>query len=190
MYNDEKISSRKSITKNQISTQSLVLAAIFVAMNIILTRIGAIMLFSGSVRFSFGNIPVILSGIVLGPAVGGMTGAVGDLLGFFINSHGGGFHPGFTLSAMLTGLLPGLVVKFSRAKKFSLFNITISNVVILVVVSLVLNTYWLSQLQGNAYLVLLPARAATSIIITILNILITYPLVKSLEKTGILSNKK
>lgn len=186
MYTDRKVPNNSSISNTKISTKSLVLAAIFVAMNIILTRVGAIMLFGGSVRFSFGNIPIIMSGIILGPVVGAMAGGVGDLLGVFINSHGGGFHPGFTLSAVLTGLLPGLVVKFNSTNKFSLLNIIISNVTILIIVSICLNTYWLSQLQGSAYLALLPARVIVSIIITILNILITYPLVNSLEKTGII----
>jgi len=190
MDNNEKIALKEPITSNRISTKSLVLAAIFVSMNIILSRLGAIMLFNGSVRFSFGNIPLILSGLILGPVVGAMTGGISDLLGFFINSHGGAFHPGFTLSSILTGTIPGLVMLLSPTKRSSLFNVVISNISILIIVSLVLNTYWLSQLQGNAYLVLLPARAATSIIITVLNILITYPLIKSLEKAGVISDNK
>jgi len=190
MDNNEKIALKEPITSNRISTKSLVLAAIFVSMNIILSRLGAIMLFNGSVRFSFGNIPLILSGLILGPVVGAMTGGISDLLGFFINSHGGAFHPGFTLSSILTGAIPGLVMLLSPTKRSSLFNVVISNISILIIVSLVLNTYWLSQLQGNAYLVLLPARAATSIIITVLNILITYPLIKSLEKAGVISDNK
>ncbi len=189
MDNNGKISSRRPISSNRLSTKSLVLAAIFVAMNIILSRLGAIMLFNGSVRFSFGNIPLILSGLVLGPGAGAMTGGIADLLGFFINSHGGAFHPGFTLSSVLTGTIPGIVMFLSPTKKSSLLNVAVSNISILIIVSLLLNTYWLSQLQGNAYLVLLPARAATSIIITVLNILITYPLVKSLEKTGLILDK-
>jgi len=190
MDNNEKIALKEPITSNRISTKSLVLAAIFVSMNIILSRLGAIMLFNGSVRFSFGNIPLILSGLILGPVVGAMTGGISDLLGFFINSHGGAFHPGFTLSSILTGTIPGLVMLLSPTKRSSLFNVVISNISILIIVSLILNTYWLSQLQGNAYLVLLPARAATSIIITVLNILITYPLIKSLEKAGVISDNK
>lgn len=189
MDNNGKISSRGPIYSNRLSTKSLVLAAIFVAMNIILSRLGAIMLFNGSVRFSFGNIPLILSGLVLGPVAGAMTGGIADLLGFFINSHGGAFHPGFVLSSILTGAIPGIVMLLSPTKKSSLLNVVISNISILIIVSLILNTYWLSQLQGNAYLVLLPARAATSIIITVLNILITYPLIKSLEKTGLILDK-
>ncbi len=186
MNSQENISVHKSITSNRLSTKSLVLSAIFVSMNIILTRIGAIMLFGGSVRFSFGNVPLILSGLVLGPLAGAMTGLVGDLLGTIINSHGAGFHPGFTLSAILTGLLPGLIVITNGRKRSSLFNIVLSNIAILIIVSLLLNTYWLSQLQGNAYLALLPARAISSIVITGINIFITYSLAKSLVKTGLM----
>ena len=189
MYNN-KVSLKRSITRNRISTKTLVLAAIFVAMNVILSRLGAIMLFNGSVRFSFGNIPLIVSGLILGPVVGAMTGGIADLLGFFINSHGGAFHPGFTLSSILTGAIPGVIMFLSPTKKSSLFNVVVANISILVIVSLLLNTYWLSQLQGAAYLVLLPARAITSLIITVLNVLITYPLVKSLEKTGLIPYKK
>lgn len=190
MDNSKKFLPTKQVTSNKISTKALVLAAIFVAMNIILSRLGAIMLFNGSVRFSFGNIPLILSGLILGPLTGAMTGGIADLLGFFINSHGGAFHPGFTLSSILTGAIPGLVMFLSPTKKSSLFNVAISNISILVIVSLILNTYWLSQLQGSAYLVLLPARAVTSIIITTLNILITYPLIKTLDRTGLIPDKK
>ncbi len=189
MYNN-KVSLKRSITRNRISTKTLVLAAIFVAMNVILSRLGSIMLFNGSVRFSFGNIPLIVSGLILGPVVGAMTGGIADLLGFFINSHGGAFHPGFTLSSILTGAIPGVIMFLSPTKKSSLFNVVVANISILVIVSLLLNTYWLSQLQGAAYLVLLPARAITSLIITVLNVLITYPLVKSLEKTGLIPYKK
>lgn len=191
MSNQENISLQKSITKstsNRLSTKTLVLAAIFASMNIILTRVGSIMLFGGSVRFGFGNVPLILSGLVLGPVAGAMTGLVGDLLGVIINSHGAAIHPGFTLSAILTGALPGIVAALSRKKKSSLFNVILSNLSILILVSLVLNTYWLSQLQGKAYLVLLPARAISSIIITVITIVITYPLAKSLVKTGLVSD--
>jgi hypothetical protein len=81
-----------------LQPKSLVLASFFVGINIVLSRIGAIMLFGGSVRLSFGNVPLILSGLLLGPAAGFMTGIVSDLLGFLINSHGGAYHPGFTLA--------------------------------------------------------------------------------------------
>ncbi len=190
MDNQENISIHKAIprTSNKLSTKTLVLAAIFASMNIILTRVGSIMLFGGSVRLGFGNVPLILSGLALGPLAGAMTGLVSDLLGVMINSHGAAIHPGFTLSSILTGALPALIVALSHKKRSSLFNVVASNIAVLIIVSLTLNTYWLSQLQGQAYLVLLPARAVSSLFIATVTTLIIYPLMKSLVKTGLISD--
>jgi ECF transporter S component (folate family) len=182
-----KLTKQKIINHNRMTTKNLVLSAIFVAINIVLTRVGAIMILGGTVRLSFGNIPLILSGMMLGPIAGMMVGFVGDILGFFINSHGAAFHPGFTLSSVLTGFLPGLVVMISPKSRFSVANVVVSNVVVLIVVSLALNTLWISQLYGSAFFVLLPTRFVTSFIITGINIFLTTSLVKGLEKTKIFS---
>lgn len=165
-----------------LTTKSLVLASLFVGINIILTRLGAIMLFNNTIRLSFGNIPLVLSGLVLGPIPGFLTGAVSDLLGFLINSHGGAYHPGFTISAGLTGAIPGVIVMIR--KKVDFFEIVSSNIIIYIFVSGALNTLWLTQLMGTGFWVLLPARLVSNIAITIVNIIITYSLVKSLTKAG------
>ncbi|ABR50398.1 hypothetical protein Amet_4324 [Alkaliphilus metalliredigens QYMF] len=185
MESSFKLSKERIRTHNKLSTKNLVLASIFVSMNIVLTRLGAIMLFGGTVRFSFGNIPLILSGMMLGPVAGLMVGAVSDLLGFFINSHGGAFHPGFTLSAALTGMIPGMIVMLSPKNKYSMVNVVAANLAVLVVISLALNTFWLSQLYGNAFLALLPTRITTSLIIAGINIFLTTALVKGLKKTPV-----
>lgn len=165
-----------------LSTKSLVLASLFVGLNIILTRLGAIMLFNNTVRLSFGNIPLVLSGLVLGPIPGFLTGVVSDVLGFLINSHGGAYHPGFTISAGLSGAIPGIIVMFR--KKVDLFEIVSSNLMIYFLISGAMNTLWLTQLMGTGFWVLLPARLVSSIPITVVNIVITYALVKSLTKAG------
>jgi ECF transporter S component (folate family) len=165
-----------------LSTKSLVLASLFVGINIILTRLGAIMLFNNTVRLSFGNIPLVLSGLVLGPIPGFLTGAVSDLLGFLINSHGGAYHPGFTISAGLTGAVPGIIMMFRERAR--LFEIVSSNIIIYLFVSGALNTLWLTQLMGTGFWVLLPARLVSNIPITVINIIITFSVVKSLSKAG------
>jgi ECF transporter S component (folate family) len=165
-----------------LSTKSLVLASLFVGINIILTRLGAIMLFNNTVRLSFGNIPLVLSGLVLGPIPGFLTGAVSDLLGFLINSHGGAYHPGFTISAGLTGAVPGIIMMFRERAR--LFEIVSSNIIIYLFVSGALNTLWLTQLMGTGFWVLLPARLVSNIPITVVNIIITFSVVKSLSKAG------
>ena len=183
------ISVRKIIANNKLSTRALVLAAIFSAMNIILTRAGVIMLFGGLVRLSFGKIPLILSGLFLGPLAGAFAGLIGDVLGVIINSHGAPMiHPGFTLSSVLTGAVPGIIVILSRRKRSSLFNVITSNIIVLILVNLLLDTLWLSQMYGNPYAVVFQTRLIPHIIIAAINIVVTYPLLKSLIKTGLASD--
>lgn len=183
------ISVRKIIANNKLSTRALVLAAIFSAMNIILTRAGVIMLFGGLVRLSFGKIPLILSGLFLGPLAGAFAGLIGDVLGVIINSHGAPMiHPGFTLSSVLTGAVPGIIVILSRRKRSSLFNVITSNIIVLILVNLLLDTLWLSQMYGNPYTVVFQTRLIPHIIIAAINIVVTYPLLKSLIKTGLASD--
>ncbi len=180
---------QKVITRNKLSTRTLALAAIFAAMNIILTRAGVIMLFGGIVRLSLGKIPLILSGLLLGPFAGGLAGLVGDILGVIINSHGAPMiHPGFTLSSVLTGAIPGTIVILSGKKRSSLFNVVTSNIVVLILVNFILDAIWLSQMYGNPYLAVFYTRLVPHIIIGIVNILLTYPLLKSLVKAGLASD--
>ena len=189
MNKQENISLRRIITSNKLSTRTLVLAAIFASMNIILTRAGVIMLFGGIVRLSLGKAPLILAGLFLGPLAGAFAGLVGDVLGVIINSHGAPMiHPGFTLSSVLTGAIPGIIVVLSRKNRSSLFNVVTSNIIVLILVNFLLDTLWLSQMYGNPYGVVLQTRLIPHIIIAIVNIVVTYPLLKSLVKTGLASD--
>lgn len=165
------------IAQSRLSTRKLVMASLLSGLTIILTRYGSIMLAGGSIRLGFGNLPIILSGILLGPIAGAMTGVVSDLLGVLILSQGG-FHPGFTISAALTGLIPGLIVAINNKKKFSLLNIVIANVLVYIIISLGLNTLWLTQLIGKSFFVLLPARAMAQGIVTVITVFLIYFLSK------------
>jgi ECF transporter S component (folate family) len=170
------------MTKKKMKTRTLVLAALFVGINIILSRLGALMLFNNTVRLSFGNVPLILSGIVLGPVPGFLTGITSDILGFLINSHGGAFHPGFMISAGLTGALPG-IIKILFKNQVNLSVVIVSNIVIYIFISGLLNTLWLTHLMGTGFFVLLPARLISSVPITTVNIILIHAVIKSLSKT-------
>ncbi|HHU78375.1 MAG: folate family ECF transporter S component [Caldicoprobacterales bacterium] len=134
-------------------------AGMFIALNIVLTRFFSYTVVIGGVqniRLGFGEIPVILSGIMLGPVYGAITGALADLIGYPFNPMGPYF-PGFTLSSALTGLLPGLMSLLFR-KKWTWQSLAITIGITTVITSLTLNTLWLSMMMGKAFIVLLPAR--------------------------------
>lgn len=113
--------------KKKLSTKNVVSAGMLIAISVILTRFFSLMIpLVGlpALRIGFGDIPVIISGMLFGPIVGGLTGIVSDLLGYVINPMGGAYFIGFTLSAALRGVIPGLIYLVIRTNKFKLnFNI-------------------------------------------------------------------
>ncbi|WFA09616.1 folate family ECF transporter S component [Tissierella sp. Yu-01] len=173
-------------TKSKMDVKTVVKAGFLVAISIVMTRFVFIMIpiaGASGLRISFGDMPIMLSGFMFGPVIGGLTGIAADLLGVLINPQGPYF-PGFTLSSMLWGVIPGVLTYLfgknkSHSKLFSIKFVSISVGISYIIVSLILNTIWLSQLYGTGFIVLLPARvlsAAISIPIysIILNVLLKY----------------
>lgn len=69
-----------------------------------------------SLRLNITALPIMLSGILLGPLAGFAVGIISDILCFFIKP-GGPFFIGFTLVSGLTGLIPGLLFMLIRKKE-------------------------------------------------------------------------
>ncbi len=168
-----------------IKTKYLVMAAFLSAISIILTRFFYIMP-TPQLRFSIGYMPIMLSGLLFGPIIGALTGIVADLVGVLINPQGT-FHLGFTISSMLVGLIPALIIIFfkdSNNKKLKK-PIILSCIFVCILVCILLNTYWLSLLFGKSIFVMLPIRTLKSIIeMLIIFILLTilYPIIKNIAK--------
>jgi ECF transporter S component (folate family) len=99
-----------------MKTKNLIILSLFSAISIVLTRFLAFYIpFFGSndVRISLGDVPIMLAGLIFGPIAGALTGAVSDVIGATMFP-AGPFFPGFTLSAMLAGAIPGLLQPFLR----------------------------------------------------------------------------
>lgn len=98
--------------KSRLSVQTLAIAGVLVAMNIVLSRLVAIPI-GESLRITVSSVPIILAGLWLGPFVGGICGFLGDLLGCFLSGYAP--NPFISVSAILMGVLPALL--------FSLFTL-------------------------------------------------------------------
>ncbi len=120
LYTNEK-------NKRYLSTRVLVYSSMLTCISIIMTRFLGIMLpIAGipALRISFGSIPIYVTGILFGPIAGGLSGAIADLIGYLMNPMGGAYFPGFTLSAVIRGALPGLIYLLVRYNKVKInFNI-------------------------------------------------------------------
>ncbi len=133
----------------------LVICGLLMALSIIATRHLSVQ--TPIVRVGFGNVPIILAGILFGPGWGFAVGALADLVGFF-SVPIGVYFPGFTLSSGLAGAIPPLVLGRTRLKS-SFLRLFLAIGISQVITSLVLSTYWIYLTTGETAFALLPVRA-------------------------------
>lgn len=100
----------------KFTSLTIVRAGLFIAMSLVLKVLFELYIpIAGipALRINFASIPLMLSGIILGPFAGFLTGALADLINFMVKP-GGPFFPGFTLVSGLSGFLPGIIYKYSK----------------------------------------------------------------------------
>jgi len=102
--------------KNKIfkSVRYLTLAAMLTAISVVIGIICKNFLnFGGGLfRVTFENLPIILSGILMGPAVGGIVGAASDLVSYMLSSQ---IYPPnliVTAGAIAVGITSGVISKY------------------------------------------------------------------------------
>lgn len=139
-------------------TKKFVLAGLFIALQVVFTRFFSIE--TPILRVGFGFLPVALASIALGSISGGVIAMLADILGMILFPKGTYF-PGFTLSALLSGIIYGIVL---YNKENSILRIAISVLLITFIIDMGLNTLWLSIITGKGIMILLPSRIIKSLI--------------------------
>lgn len=148
----------------KLSTRNIAYYSLLIALNVVLTRVGSIRIGGGGVeivRIGFGGYPVIFAGIVFGPIAGGIVGAVGDIIGMLISPMGP-YMPHFTLSAALTGIIPGLVMimafKESNESKRSFWKLVVAIGIGQVITSIFMVPYFMQTLFSVPMITTVPGR--------------------------------
>lgn len=121
--------------------------------------------------------------MLFGPVTGCLVGGLSDVIAYIVKPVGG-FFPGFTISAMLGGIIYGVIL---YKKPLSLKRVIIANSIVAVTVNLFLNTLWLTLLYGDAFFALLPARAAKQLIMLPVDTLLFYMTAKILSRANLLA---
>ncbi len=169
----------------RFSTRQLAQAAVLTALAIVLTRFFSSIAIGGGVfRIELGQVPILVSGLLLGPVLGFLVGVVADLLGSLISLQGQ-FHLGITLTSGLLGLLPGLVFALLAARRLSTWQRLVLGVVLAFVVDfllgLLLQSLWLAQLFHSPWTVMVQTRAIPVLIRSLVHV----PLVAALWKAAL-----
>lgn len=133
-------------------------------------------------RIGFDSLAKELTGMLFGPVAACVVAGLADLISFILKPVGA-FFPGLTLSAMLAGVIYGVVL---YRRPLTLKRVILANVLVTVFVNLLLNTYWMSVLYGNAFLAMLPARAVKQALMLPIDVILFYTVARILGKANVL----
>lgn len=122
---------------------------------------------------------------LFGPAVGCAYGAMIDILKYFVQPTGAPFFPGFTLVAMLGGILYGFLY---YQRPISLPRILIANLVVSLICNIWLNTVCIcilngSEVYGPMFFAMLPKRVAKNLLMWPIQSVLFFGIAKSLERS-------
>ena len=155
--------------------RAVALASFLAALSIVCGKYLAIPV--GTVmRFSFENLPILLCGMALGPAMGALTGIVADLVGCLLVGYA--INPMVTLGALAIGLLGGLLYRlFPNLPRF--VRILLCVMLSHLVGSVLIKTWGLAVFYDMPFYVLLLWRLLNYVIVGSAETLVLYYLLKN-----------
>ncbi len=155
---------------------SLAMCAVLVALYVAIDT--ASVYVTPTLQLTFSFLVLGLLGYRFGTFTGTLAGLACDLIAYIIRP-AGPLHLGFTLSTMLTVLVFAL---FLYERELKLWRIILSKTIINLGINIALNTYWLSNLYGKAYIVLLSERVIKNIALLPIEIALLWFIFKSFEQ--------
>ncbi|QIL45879.1 folate family ECF transporter S component [Vagococcus coleopterorum] len=158
------------MNKRKMSTRTIALMGILMAMQIILTRFLSIQ--TPFVRIGFTFVPIVIMSMMFNPWITGVGTLLADFVGIIVFGSTGPYFPGFSLSALLTGLVYSF---FFYKKEMSLKRIIVASLIVGLVIELGLNTVWLYMIApGPGVLAQVPLRLGKAAILIPIKIFVIY----------------
>lgn len=141
------------------SVKGVVLSAILIAINVVIAFFGTIYITPDN-KITLTFICTAITAMLLGPGVAGISFGITEIMQYIIRPLGAYF-PGFTISNIIIGIIYGFIF---YKKKPTVLRASIASVIVCIFINILLNTYWLSILFGQGYMLLLPARIIKNLI--------------------------
>lgn len=129
-------------------------------------------------KIGLSGLPNQVVDFLFGPAAGAFFSGALEVLKFTLRPDGVYF-PGFTLSAMIAGVIYGALL---YRRPVSVMRIAAAHALVKLFVNLGLNTLWLHILYKKAVWALLPARALTNLLRLPGDVLVTWLLLGAIER--------
>lgn len=158
---------RRKMKKNRFTTTQLAIAGLMIALTIILSYQNIYLFPPRSGRITLRFIPIIFSGIILGPTLGTIIGGASDPLIYFMTLGSPGMYfPGYMLTNMIMGFFPGLILG-KNIEKESKLSITLKIALISIlsfVLTILLDSFWLSLTRGKGFWYYVVSRTVPNLI--------------------------
>ncbi|MGM9643336.1 MAG: folate family ECF transporter S component [Eubacteriales bacterium] len=142
----------KGLRNVRILTTSAMLAALSIVIGIFCKNF--LNFSQGFFRITFENFPIILSGIMFGPAIGAAVGIVSDVLSFFLSTQSFAISPIVTLGAALVGAVSGVMSHYVLKGKGNT-RIVLSVVAAHFIGSVLVKTLGIYQYYHTSYWIML-----------------------------------
>ena len=144
-------------SKVGITVGKLTVAAMMTAMSVVIGIFckTALNFGGGLFRITFENLPIIMSGVVFGPFVGGIVGGLSDLISYLLSAQVYPPNLVVTAGAISVGIVSGAVSRYLVRKKGAL-QIVSSGAAAHIVGSMIIKPIGLFQFYGWAVLFRIP----------------------------------
>lgn len=143
--------------------RTLAVTALLIALNIVMDLMGLKIYLTPEMRVSVGFVCNASAGMLYGPVVGMMTGFCTDVLGFLLSpNNNAGYFPGYTLTAIVGGLIYGLILYKGKP---TLPRCIAAKLSVNLLCNICLNGLWSVIVYQKGFWVLLPGRLYKNLIL-------------------------
>lgn len=137
---------------------------------------------SSIIEIRFQSLPIAIAGFLFGPIIGGIAGGLADIGGFIVRPTGA-YAPGFTLDAIIAGVIYGLIMHHKG--EISIKRILLALIINSLLVNLLLNSFWLAVLYHLPFWTTLIARLPKELIMLPINAIILIVILKPIANLRI-----
>ena len=168
------------------NVRNMAVMAMFTAISVVLARFAGVQV-SENLRISFECVPIILTGIWVGPMAGGLVGALADIIGTFLSGYGTYF-PLLTVAPVLMGVLPGLMARYLFRNELNFAKLAAVVIVSEILANLLYNSFALTLYysmvlkQQAPFALLFATRVWSKTVIMVLDVGIVWVLHRALYK--------
>lgn len=160
--------------KVKLDAETIVMLGVLISTEIVLSRFFSISAWNIKIGFAF--LPVVAAAILMGPLQAGIVAGMGDLIGALLFPIGA-FFPGFTLTAFLTGIFFGLFLHKDQTMARVIGAVAVNQLVL----SLLLNTLWISVMYHSPFAVLIIVRVVQCAVLIPIQIIMIQLISKALN---------